>query len=361
MLEKLMGIEARYEELNRLMADPDVVGDYNRLRQIGQERSEIEPIVETFRQFKSVQKQLDDARALAAVQDDDELAAMARDEVTRLEAQLRGLEGQLKRLLLPRDPADDKNVIVEIRAGTGGEEAALFAADLYRMYTRYAEARGWSTEVLSANDTGIGGFKEVIFLVKGKGAYSRLKYESGVHRVQRIPVTESSGRIHTSTATVAVLPEVEDVEVHIPEKDLEIEVYRSAGAGGQNVQKNSTAVRIRHIPTGMVVQCQDERSQLQNKLRALSILRARLYDMERTKRDQQVTDARRSQVGSAERSEKIRTYNFPQSRITDHRIDKSVFGPRMTAVLDGELDEFIDELAMRDQAERLQAQVLSGS
>jgi peptide chain release factor 1 len=223
------------------------------------------------------------------------------------------------------------------------------------MYTRYAESRRWSAEMLSANDTGIGGFKEVVFLIKGQGAYSRFKYESGVHRVQRVPVTESSGRIHTSTATVAVLPEAEDVDIQIPDKDIEIEVYRSAGAGGQNVQKNSTAVRIRHLPTGMVVQCQDERSQLQNKTRAMSILRARLYDMERSKRDQEITDSRRSQVGSADRSEKIRTYNFPQARITDHRIDKSVFGPRMQAMLDGELDEFIDELATRDQAERLQA------
>jgi peptide chain release factor 1 len=355
MLERLAGIEARYEELNKLMSDPAVTGDYNRLREVGQERSELEPIVEAFRHFKSVQKQLEDARGMAEAEGDTEMAAMARDEVARLEQESHEDDEELKRLLLPRDPADDKNVIVEIRAGTGGEEAALFAAELYRMYTRYAESRGWSAEMLSANDTGIGGFKEVIFLVKGKGAYSRFKYESGVHRVQRVPVTESSGRIHTSTATVAVLPEVEDVEVHIPEKDIEIEVYRSAGAGGQNVQKNSTAVRIRHLPTGMVVQCQDERSQLQNKLRAMSILRARLYDMERARRDQQVTDARRSQVGSAERSEKIRTYNFPQARITDHRIDQSVFGPRMTAMLDGDLDEFIDELATRDQAERLQA------
>lgn len=359
MLEKLAGVEARYEELNKLMSDPDVIADYNRLRQVGQERSEIEPIVETLRRFKATQKELEDARALAGAEEDAELAAMAREEVPRLERELHEIEEQLKQLLLPRDPADEKNVIVEVRAGTGGEEAALFAADLYRMYTRYAEARGWSAEMLSANDTGIGGFKEVIFLVKGKGAYSRFKYESGVHRVQRIPVTESSGRIHTSTATVAVLPEVQDVDVQIPDKDIEIEVYRSAGAGGQNVQKNSTAVRIRHLPSGLVVQCQDERSQLQNKMRAMSILRARLYDMERNKRDQEITDARRSQVGGAERSEKIRTYNFPQARITDHRIDQSVFGPRMQAMLDGDLDGFIDELATQDRAERLQAAGMS--
>jgi peptide chain release factor 1 len=355
MLEKLAGIEARYEELNKLMSDPAVTGDYNRLRQVGQERSELEPIVEAFRHFKTIQKQLEDSRALASTEDEAEMAAMAREDVARLEQASHETEDELKHLLLPRDPADDKNVIVEIRAGTGGEEAALFAAELYRMYTRYAETRGWSAEMLSANDTGIGGFKEAIFLVKGKGAYSRFKFESGVHRVQRVPVTESSGRIHTSTATVAVLPEVEEVDVQIPEKDIEIDVYRSAGAGGQNVQKNSTAVRIRHLPSGIVVQCQDERSQLQNKLRAMSILRAKLYDQERRRRDQEITESRRSQVGSAERSEKIRTYNFPQARITDHRIDKSVFGPRMTAMLDGDLDEFIDELATRDQAERLQA------
>jgi peptide chain release factor 1 len=355
MLEKLAGIQARYEELGTLMSDPAVTGDYNRLRQVGQERSELEPIVEAFQRFKGVQQELKDARSLAEISDDAEMAAMAREEVVQLEQQSHELEEELTRLLLPRDPADDKNVIVEIRAGTGGEEAGLFAAELYRMYTRYAETHNWTTEMLSANDTGIGGFKEVIFLVKGKGAYSRLKFESGVHRVQRVPVTESSGRIHTSTATVVVLPEVEDVEVHIPEKDIEIEVYRSAGAGGQNVQKNSTAVRIRHLPTGIVVQCQDERSQLQNRLRAMSILRARLYDLERAQQDQEITDARHSQVSSAERSEKIRTYNFPQARITDHRIDKSVFGPRMTSMLDGDLDEIIDELATRDQAERLQA------
>ena len=355
MLEKLAGIEARYEELNKLMSDPAVTGDYNRLRQVGQERSELEPIVEALRHFQMIQKQLQDSRVLASAEDDAEMAAMAREDVARLEQASRETEEKLVHLLLPRDPADDKSVIVEIRAGTGGEEAALFAAELYRMYTRYAETRGWSAEMLSASDTGIGGFKEAIFLVKGKGAYSRFKFESGVHRVQRVPVTESSGRIHTSTATVAVLPEVEDVDIQIPEKDIEIEVYRSAGAGGQNVQKNSTAVRIRHLPTGMVVQCQDERSQLQNRLRAMSILRARLYDMERAKRDQVQGDARRSQVGSADRSEKIRTYNFPQARITDHRIDKSVFGPRMTAMLDGDLDEFIDELATREEAERLQA------
>jgi peptide chain release factor 1 len=349
----LTGIEARYDELNTLLADPAVASDYTKLRDYGQERAEIQPIVEQFHAYKGVLKELDDARALAADGGDDEMLAMAQEEVARLEAQQAELEAELKRMLLPTDPRDEKNVIVEVRAGTGGDEAGLFAADLYRMYTRYAENRNWKTELLSSNDTGVGGFKEVIFLVKGKGAYSRLKYESGVHRVQRVPVTEAQGRIHTSTATVAVLPEVEEVDVQIPDKDIEIEVYKSAGAGGQNVQKNSTAVRIRHLPTGIVVQCQDERSQLQNKLRAMSILRARLYEMEEQKRLSEMTDARRSQVGSGERSEKIRTYNFPQNRVTDHRINLTSY--QLESVLDGELDAFIDELATRDQAEKLQA------
>ena len=353
MLEKLAGIEARYDELNTLLSNPAVTSDYTKLRDYGQERAELQPIVEKFREYKAALKELEDARSLTADTSDDDLLAMAQDEVTRLEQLSLELEAALKSLLLPKDPRDDKNVIVEIRAGTGGDEAGLFGADLYRMYTRYAENHNWKTELLSSNETGVGGFKEVIFLVKGKGAYSRLKYESGVHRVQRVPATESQGRIHTSTATVAVLPEVEDVEIDIPEKDIEIEVYKSAGAGGQNVQKNSTAVRLRHLPTGIVVQCQDERSQLQNRLRAMSILRAKLYEIEEQKRLSAVSDTRRSQVGSGERSEKIRTYNFPQSRVTDHRINVTSY--RLEAVLNGELDEFIDELATRDQSEKLQA------
>jgi peptide chain release factor 1 len=353
MLDKLAGIEARYEELNTLLADSAVTSDYAKLRDLGQERAELQPIVDAFRDYKAALKELDDARALASDSGDDDLRAMAQDEIARLEPRRAALENDLTSLLLPKDLRDDKNVIVEIRAGTGGDEAGLFAADLYRMYTRYAENHGWKTELLSSSDTGVGGFKEVIFLVKGKGAYSRLKYESGVHRVQRVPATEAQGRIHTSTATVAVLPEAEEVDVRIPEKDIEIEVYKSAGAGGQNVQKNSTAVRIRHLPSGIVVQCQDERSQLQNKLRAMSILRARLYEIEEQKRLSEVTDARRLQVGSGERSEKIRTYNFPQNRVTDHRINLTSY--RLETVLDGALDEFIDELATRDQAEKLQA------
>jgi peptide chain release factor 1 len=262
------------------------------------------------------------------------------------------LEKDLKGLLVPKDPRDDRNVIVEIRGGTGGEEAALFAADLFRMYSRYAEKRNWKIDVLSQNETGIGGLKEIIFQVKGKGAYSRLKFESGVHRVQRVPSTESQGRIHTSTATVVMMAEVEEVEIDIPANDVKMEVYRSSGAGGQNVQKNSTAVRLTHVPSGMVVQCQDERSQLQNRLRAMAILRARLFEIEETKRRSELETARKSQMGSGDRSEKIRTYNFPQSRVTDHRIGVSLYN--MAAVLDGEIDGFIDELSVRDETERLE-------
>ncbi len=353
LLEKLAGIEARYEELNRLMADPAVIADYNRLREVGQERMNLQPIVDAYREYRKALRHRDEARVLAESESDPDLAALAKEEVSSLESQIEKMETNIKTLLVPKDPRDEKNVIVEIRAGTGGDEAGLFAADLYRMYNRYAENHGWKSELLSSNETGVGGFKEVIFMLKGKGAYSRMKYESGVHRVQRVPITEAQGRIHTSTATVAVLPEVDEVEIAIPEKDIEMEVYRSQGAGGQNVQKNSTAVRIRHLPTGIVVQCQDERSQLQNRLRAMSILRARLYEMEQEKLMNEQTAERRSQVGTGERSEKIRTYNFPQSRVTDHRINLTSY--RLESVLNGDLDEFIDELATRDQAEKLQA------
>ncbi len=353
LLEKLAGIENRYEELNTLMSDPAVLGDYNRLREVGQERTNLQPIVEAYREYRDTLHHLDGARLMVANETDADMAAMAQEEVTSLEEQIGQMETHLKLLLVPKDPRDDRNVIVEIRAGTGGDEAGIFAADLYRMYTRYAENHNWKAEVLSSSETGVGGFKEVIFMVKGKGAYSRMKYESGVHRVQRVPITESQGRIHTSTATVAVLPEVDDVEIDIPDKDIEIDVYKSQGAGGQNVQKNSTAVRIHHLPTGIIVQCQDERSQLQNRLRAMSILRARLYEMEQEKQDNEQTAVRRSQVGSGERSEKIRTYNFPQSRVSDHRINLTSY--RLDYILNGDLDEFIDELTTHDQAEKLQA------
>ncbi len=350
MIEKLAGIEARYEDLQRQMAEH--AGDYARVAELSRERSEIEPVVLKFREYKQAQDSLAQAKSMLS-DHDPELRAMAESEAAQLEPRIAALEKQLKSMLIPRDPRDERNVIVEIRAGTGGDEAGLFAANLFRMYSRYAEKHGWKSEILSQSDTGIGGFKEIIFEVKGKGVFSRLKFESGVHRVQRVPVTESSGRIHTSTATVAVLAEVDEVEIGIPEKDIKMEVYRSSGAGGQNVQKNSTAVRLTHIPTGMVVQCQDERSQLQNRVRAMSILRARLFEIEEEKRRSEIEENRRSQVGSGERSEKIRTYNFPQSRITDHRVGVSLHN--MTAVLDGDIDPFIDELASQDESERLKA------
>ncbi len=353
MLDKLAAVAAHYEDVERQLGDPAISSDFARVRDLAQERSDLEPVVAKYRELRAAQDQLEQARAILADPAQADLHDLAREEVAELERRLETLTQEARTLLLPKDPNDERNVIVEIRAGTGGEEAALFAADLLRMYTRYAEGRGWRTEVLSATDTGIGGYKEVVFQVTGKGAYSRLKFEGGVHRVQRVPATEASGRIHTSTATVAVLPDVDEVDVNIPDKDVEIEVYKSAGAGGQNVQKNSTAVRIRHLPTGIVVQCQDERSQLQNKLRAFSILRARLYEMELEKQEREVTESRRSMVGTGERSEKIRTYNFPQSRVTDHRIGLTSY--RLEQVMNGDLEEFIEELLAADQAQKLQA------
>ncbi|MGD2057675.1 MAG: peptide chain release factor 1 [Anaerolineales bacterium] len=350
MEDKLQGIEQRFEEINQELTQ--VGEDYQRAAELGRERAELEPIVETFREYRSMRDELEQARLLLDA-DDPALQEMAQEEVTKLEAALEAREEQLKRMLLPSDPRDRRNVIMEIRAGTGGDEATIFAADLYRMYTRYAEQQGWKTEVLSQNDTGVGGFREITFRIEGKGAFSRLKYESGVHRVQRVPQTESQGRIHTSTATVAVLAEADEVEIKIPDKDIKMDVFRSGGAGGQSVQKNSTAVRLTHIPTGMVVQCQDERSQLQNRMRALSILRARLYEIAVREQQEKEDASRRAQVGTGERSEKIRTYNFPQSRVTDHRVGVTSYN--LPVVLDGDLDEFIDELATQEEAERLQA------
>lgn len=349
MLEKLAGIEERFEEINRQMMD--VGNDYQRAAELNKERSDLEELVEKAREYRTALKRLEEARALIESEQDEELVSLAEMEAAELEELIPQIETALKGMLVPKDPRDDKNVIVEVRAGTGGDEAALFAADLFRMYTLYAERQRWKSEVMSASEIGIGGFKEITFEIKGHGAYSKLKYESGVHRVQRVPATESQGRIHTSTATVAVLAEVDEVEIHIPESDIEIEVYKSAGAGGQNVQKNSTAVRITHFPTGLVVACQDERSQLQNRLRAMSILRARLYDMELEKQQKEREDARRSQVGTGERSEKIRTYNYPQSRVTDHRVNISSYN--LPVVMNGAIDEFIDELSLREESDRL--------
>lgn len=351
MEEKLASVERRFNELTAQMADPTLASDYARYAEIARQHSELEPIVQKYREWKRARQELADNEALA--EGDDELAELARAELESLRNRVAALEQTLKLMLVPKDPKDERDVIMEIRAGAGGEEAALFAADLFRMYTRYAENHRWKVELIDANETGIGGFKEVIFAVKGKGAYSRLKYESGVHRVQRVPATEASGRIHTSTVTVAVLPEVDEIEVHIPPGDLEIETFRSRGAGGQNVQKNESAVRITHKPTGIVVAVQDERSQTQNRLRALAILRARLYEMEHSKLASELAQQKREQIGTGERSEKIRTYNYPQNRVTDHRIGMDVY--RLPEVLEGDLDMFIDELATREQAERLQA------
>ena len=355
MLEKLEPIEERYEEINRELLE--VGDDYQRAADLSKERSDLEPLVELAREYREVLARLEEAQKLLD-SDDPELAELAEMEIADLEPKVEPLENKIKGMLLPQDPRDAKNVIVEIRAGAGGDEAGIFAADLYRMYTRYAERNNWKTEILSMNETGVGGFKEVTFMIKGKGAFSRLKHESGVHRVQRVPATESQGRIHTSTATVAMLAEVDDVEIDIPDKDIEIEVYKSAGAGGQNVQKNATAVRIRHLPSGMVVACQDERSQLQNKMRAMSILRARLYEMEEAKQHEEIAEERRSQVGSGDRSEKIRTYNYPQSRVTDHRIGFT--SHNLSGMLDGDLDDLLDELATQHEAEKLAAAGLNG-
>ncbi len=349
MLDKLVGIEKRYDELHRLLLE--VGNDYQRAAELNKERLDLEPMVEKSKEYRRDVERLEEAHSIIESQEDDEMRLLAESEIADLEPRAQVLEKELKQMLVPKDPRDDKNVFVEIRAGTGGEEAAIFAADLYRMYTRYAERQGWKVELMDSNAIGIGGFKEVVFQVKGKGAFSKLKYEFGVHRVQRIPATESSGRIHTSTATVAVLAEVEDVDIEIPESDMKIDVFRSSGAGGQNVQKNATAIRITHLPTGMVVAVQDERSQLQNKLRAMSILRARLYEIEQEKRRSTQDADRRSQVGTGERSEKIRTYNYPQNRVTDHRINVSIFN--LPVVMEGGIDPFIEELSSRDEADRL--------
>ncbi len=348
MLEKLQGILDRFNEIEEQLTK--VGEDYTTAIELSKERAEMEPVVVKARAYKDTLEKIEDTESLLEAEDE-EMKALAEMELEALKEKRDKLEDQLKSMLVPKDPRDKRNVIMEIRAGTGGDEAALFAADLYRMYSRYAERQNWKTEILSIHETGMGGIKEVSFMIKGQGAYSRLKYESGVHRVQRVPETESQGRIHTSTITVAVLAEVDDVEIEIPDSDISIDVYKSAGAGGQSVQKNSTAIRITHHPTGMVVACQDERSQLQNKTRAMSILRARLYEMEERKKMEDEAAMRRSQVGTGERSEKIRTYNFPQNRVTDHRVNISSYN--LNGVLDGDIDEFIDELTLVDESEKL--------
>jgi len=352
MFDRLAEIEARFEELERLLSDPDVVADHRRLQEIGRERAQLAPVVDLYRQYRDTDAALNEAHASARA-DDPELRELGREEEDRLAPELERLDASLKVALLPRDPADDKDVIVEIRSGAGGEEAALFALDLFRMYQRYAERQHWTTEVLNTSEATAGGYKEITFEVHGQGAYSRLKHESGVHRVQRVPDTETQGRIHTSTATVAVLPEADDLDVDIDWNQVRIDIFHSGGAGGQNVNKVATAVRMTHEPSGIVVTCQDERSQAKNRAKAESVLRARLYEMQRLKAQEAEAATRRSQVGSGERAEKIRTYNFPQDRVTDHRINLTVHS--LPRILDGEIEELIDAVALDEQARLLQA------
>lgn len=349
---KLDSIEQRYVQLEEMMADPEVSTDPKRLMEIARERAELTTLVETYRNYKEMERHVTEAEEMREGSDPD-VAQMARDELEELQPKQQTIAEEIKRLLLPKDRNDDKSVIMEIRAGTGGEEAALFAEELFRMYVKYAEKKGWKTEVLSSSPSDIGGMKEIIFEVNGKGAYSHFKFESGTHRVQRVPATESQGRIHTSAATVAVMPEAEEVDVEIREEDIKTDVYRAGGHGGQGVNTTDSAVRLTHIPTGIVVTCQDQRSQLQNKARAMLVLRARVYDTELEKRQREMGDERRSQVKSGDRSEKIRTYNFPDDRVTDHRIKLTVSS--VSRFLQGEIDNMIETLRLTDQAERLRA------
>ena len=352
MLERLSSVEEKYEELNKLLADPEVVTDHTKVQQYAKEQSVMREVVELAREYREVIKEISDLRDMLRSESDPDILSLAKDEHATLEGKKEEAEERLRMALVPKDPNDDKNVIIEIRAGTGGEEAGLFASNLYRMYSRLAQRLNWNLEIIDSNSTGIGGLKEITFQVRGDQAYSKLKHESGVHRVQRVPTTESSGRIHTSAATVAVLPEAEEVDVEINQEDLQIDIYHASGHGGQNVQKVATAVRIKHIPSGVVTTCQDERSQHKNKEKALAVLRSRILAAEIEKQQQEITDSRRSQVGSGDRSERVRTYNFPQGRITDHRIGLTSYN--LEQVLDGDLMEFIEALVQEEQARKLE-------
>ena len=353
MLNKLQVLEDKYKDLTEKISDMEVINDQKVWQKYMKEHADLEPIVMKYREYKDVTSNLSESKTILEEESDEDLRELAKMEISELEGQVEPLENELKILLLPKDPNDEKNVIVEIRGGAGGDEAALFAGNLFRMYSRYAERRRWKMELLTASDTGVGGYKEVSFLIKGKGAYSRLKYESGVHRVQRIPATESGGRIHTSTATVAVLPEVEDVEVYISPNDLRIDVFRASGNGGQCVNTTDSAVRITHLPTGEVVSCQDEKSQLKNKEKALKVLKARLYDKAVADQHNEVAAERKSQVGTGDRSERIRTYNYPQGRVSDHRINLTLY--KLDQFLDGDIEEMIDALITEDQTNKMSA------
>lgn len=351
MFDQLDDILIRYEELMLELGSPDITNDPNRFRQLMKDQAEMTPVVEAYTKYKQAKQDLEDSLLMLEEESDEEMRQMLKDEMSDAKERISDLENQLKVLLLPKDPNDDKNVFVEIRAGAGGDEAALFAAELYRLYNRYAERRHWKTELVSVNENGIGGFKEVVFMINGQGAYSRLKYESGVHRVQRVPETESGGRIHTSTATVAIMPEAEEVDVQIDMNDCRFDVFRASGNGGQCVNTTDSAVRLTHIPTGIVISCQDEKSQLKNKDKALKVLRSRLYDLELKKKQDSEAEARRSQIGTGDRSEKIRTYNFPQGRVTEHRIKLTLY--KIDTIMDGDIDEIIDSLIAADQAAKL--------
>lgn len=352
MLDKLQALEDRYNKLNELLSDPDVISDSNKLRDYSKEQSDLEDAVQAYREYKTNDEELADAKEMLTMESDSDMLDMIKTEISELTSRNEELEEELKILLLPKDPNDDKNVIVEIRAAAGGDEAALFAGDLYRMYARYAEANRWKTEIIEANSTGVGGYKEIIFMIHGNGAYSRLKFENGAHRVQRVPETESQGRVHTSTATVAVLPEAEEVDVEVRNEDVKVDTYRASGAGGQHVNMTDSAVRLTHMPTGIVVSCQDEKSQIKNREKAFKVLRARLYDKYQQEAEAELAESRKSAVGTGDRSERIRTYNFPQSRVTDHRIGLTI--QKLDQILDGSIDEFIDALLLDEQTKLLQ-------
>ncbi|MFG6114050.1 peptide chain release factor 1 [Halobacillus sp. MO56] len=352
MLERLQSLEDRYEKLNELLSDPEVISDPNKLREYSKEQSDLEETVQAYREYKDVSTQLNDAKVMLKDNLDDEMQDMVKEEIDELSTQKEELEERLKYLMLPKDPNDDKNVIMEVRGAAGGDEAALFAGDLFRMYTRYAETQGWKIEVIESHQNDVGGYKEVIFMVNGQGAFSKLKYENGAHRVQRVPETESGGRIHTSTATVAVLPEAEEVEVDIHDKDIRVDTFASSGPGGQSVNTTMSAVRLTHEPTGVVVSCQDEKSQIKNKEKAMKVLRARIYDKFQQEAQAEYDENRKSAVGSGDRSERIRTYNFPQSRVTDHRIGLTI--QKLDQILEGKLEEILDALIVEEQTKKLE-------
>ncbi|QQZ09226.1 peptide chain release factor 1 [Heyndrickxia vini] len=353
MFDRLQAVEDRYDKLNELLSDPEIINDTKKLRDYSKEQSDIQETVVVYREYKEVQQQFKDAKAMLEEKLDAEMKEMVKEEISELEEQIENYEERLKVLLIPKDPNDDKNVIMEIRGAAGGDEAALFAGDLYRMYSRFAEAQGWKTEVIEASTTGVGGYKEIIFIINGKGAFSKLKFENGAHRVQRVPETESGGRIHTSTATVAVLPEAEEVEVEIHEKDIRVDTFASSGPGGQSVNTTMSAVRLTHIPTGTVVSCQDEKSQIKNKEKAMKVLRARVYDKFQQEAQAEYDANRKSAVGTGDRSERIRTYNFPQNRVTDHRIGLTI--QKLDQILQGKIDEIIDALILEDQSHKLES------